>query len=55
MIGDTCSGGFGDNLARISVVDNEDLGDGNEEEGVVAVVGAGVDDVGVGGFRFGLG
>ena len=38
----TCSGGFGDDLAGVGVVDHEDFRDGDEEESAVGVVGAAV-------------
>lgn len=47
-------GGLGDNLSVFGIVDNEDIGDGYEKEGSFGVEGTAVDDVGVGGFWFGL-
>jgi len=41
----TCSGWFSDNFTRISIIDNQNLRDGNKEESSISVVGATVDDV----------
>ena len=41
----TCSGRFSDNFTRISIIDNQNLRDGNKEESSISVVGATVDDV----------
>lgn len=50
----TCSCGFGDHLSILRIVDNQDLGDDNEEERAVCVEGTAVDYVGVGGLWLGL-
>jgi len=50
----TCSGRFSDNFTRISIIDNQNLRDGNKEESSISVVGATVDDVRIGRFRFRL-
>ena len=50
----TCSGGFGDDLASIGVIDNQYFRNGDEEESSISIVGATEDDIGIGRFRFGL-
>ena len=50
----TCAGGFSDYFTIISIVYDEDIGDDNEKKGAVGVEGAAEDDVGIGGFGFGL-
>jgi hypothetical protein len=50
----TCTGGLGDNLSVLRVVDHEDVGNDNEEERAVSVESARVDYVGIRRLGFGL-
>ena len=54
LIGSGSPGGFGDDFASVSIIDDQYFRDGNEEKGVISVIGTTIDNVRIRRFRFRL-